>query len=95
MAATGGSADKQPEFNIEVRKLEIERGWIGRMFGTRTPHLYVGMMVLALLFAFGFGSLTLEPRPLQPQTVWDTLVKVVMLFLGYTLGAKTSSETDQ
>lgn len=81
---------KQPttdnEYFLESKKLDLEAGWVGKFFGSKTnaPTNIAGIFITLLLIS-GVVVLFFSSN-IQPLEYWKTIIPLLTLAIGYLFG---------
>ena len=74
---------------IEMRKLDLESGLLGRFFGNaKNAPVSISGLTLLLLLVAGIVQ-TYVPGSMQAMEYWRLVVPVMTLILGYLIGHKS------
>ncbi|WP_415753797.1 hypothetical protein [Pseudomonas leptonychotis] len=76
------------KYLLESKQLELEAGWLGKIFGTSkaAPQNIAGAVAILLITA-GVTTLFFEAK-IKPEEFWKIIIPVVSMILGYLFGKK-------
>ena len=77
------------------RKLELEAGWLGKIFGSsdNTPVHIAGFVVILLVVSgIVYTFVPDEKKSLQTGEFWKTIAPIILTTLGYIFGASTKKK---
>lgn len=80
------NTDKQAIDSIlESKKMDLESGWLGRVFGapTHAPNNITGFLIVILVLT-GVGMWIFEMQ--QSADYWSKTIPIITLGLGYLFG---------
>ncbi|MDX7784868.1 hypothetical protein [Aeromonas caviae] len=84
MAFFGNDSGK---YTIEEKKLDLEAGFLGRFFGSKSsaPSNIAGLTILSLIFISLLGT-AIKFDGLETSELWKITTPMITLILGYLFG---------
>jgi hypothetical protein len=79
-----------PELFLESKRMDLDSGWLGKLFGgsTTAPTNIAGLSLMLLLIA-GVALLFFNSATMTAADYWKIITPIITLVLGYLFGKKS------
>ncbi len=84
--------NKEKYTSLEEKKLDLDAGWLGKLFGNEinAPSNIAGVSIVVLLAVSIYGT-AYPPEKLEVTELWKITTPIITMILGYLFGKNKNS----